>query len=178
MRNPIERRRPVSDRGNGSRGAACHWALFPYRALVDAQRRAIERGAMKHEASADACQARMQRMEGEHAGWRDAGVHHRAATPMLVHARGKRMRGAANSHVIGAAGTRDYVAAQGHAFGIVFMVLSLILAVAILATKRPERVEQAVCRAVGILVDWRTWAIVMMGCVVMALAYVLCRPRR
>ncbi len=133
---------------------------------------------MKHAASADACLARMQRMEGEHAGWRDAGVHHRAATPMLVHARGKRMRGAANSHVIGAAGTRGYVAAQGHAFGIVFMVLSLILAIAILATKRPERVEQAVCRAVGILVDWRTWAIVTMGCVVMALAYVLCRPRR
>ncbi|CBJ40164.1 conserved membrane protein of unknown function (plasmid) [Ralstonia solanacearum CMR15] len=146
--------------------------------LVDVRRHAIERGAMKPEASADARQARTQRLEGEHAGWRDAGVHHRDATSMLVHARGERVRGAANSHVDSAGGTRDDVAAQGYAFGIVFMVLSLILAIAILATKRPEHVERAVCRAVSALVDWRTWAIVTMGCVVMALAYRLCRPRR
>ncbi|MHA6897248.1 hypothetical protein ACQUJT_24745 [Ralstonia pseudosolanacearum] len=146
--------------------------------LVDVRRHAIERGAMKHETSADARQARMQRLEGEHAGWRDAGVHHRAATPMLIHARGERVQGAASSHVVGAGGIHDDVAAQGRAFGIVFMVLSLILAIAILAAKRPEHVERAVCRAVGIVVDWRTWAIVTMGCVVMALAYRLCRPRR
>ncbi|KFX76766.1 membrane protein [Ralstonia solanacearum] len=68
--------------------------------------------------------------------------------------------------------------AQSYAFGILLVVLSLITAAAMLATKHPAHMERAACWVVGLLIDWRSWALLTVGLVVVAVTYTLLQPRR
>lgn len=81
----------------------------------------------------------------------------------------------ANSYL---AGHHDYVIAQTYAFGVLIVVLSLITAAAMLATKHPAHMERAACWIVGILIDWRSWALLTVGLVVVAVTCTLLQPQR
>ncbi|MHA6833866.1 hypothetical protein [Ralstonia pseudosolanacearum] len=128
---------------------------------------------MKHTSSADAHQPKV---EITHRGHTDLhNVHGATQTPWATHARTNRTFGPADSYL---AGDRDYLVAQGYAFGVLFVVLSLIMAAAMLAAKRPAHMERAACWIVGILIDWRSWALLTVGLVVVAITYILLQPRR
>ncbi|MGD7165536.1 hypothetical protein, partial [Ralstonia pseudosolanacearum] len=74
--------------------------------------------------------------------------------------------------------TLSYVSAQSHAFGALLLILSAIMAIAMIATKRPAHMERTLCAAVELLVDWRTWAVITVGIVLIALACAVLRPWR
>ncbi len=69
--------------------------------------------------------------------------------------------------------SHDYIAAQSNAFGLVFVILSFIVALAMVATKRPAQMERAMCLVVGFLADWRTWAVITVLLILVALVSAL-----
>ncbi|MHA6845753.1 hypothetical protein [Ralstonia syzygii] len=74
--------------------------------------------------------------------------------------------------------TRSYVSAQSHAFGALLLILSAIMAIAMIATKRPAQMEHTLRLAVGHIADWQTWTVITAGLILIALACVVLRPRR
>ncbi|MGC5832301.1 hypothetical protein LDP08_17225 [Ralstonia pseudosolanacearum] len=130
---------------------------------------------MKHTSSADAHQPQVEITHRGHTDWHNAGAHGATQTLWAAHAPTNRTLGPADSYL---AGHRDYLVAQGYAFGVLFVVLSLIMAAAMLAAKRPAQMERAACWIVGILIDWRSWALLTVGLVVVAITCVLLQPRR
>ena len=130
---------------------------------------------MKHTSSGDAHQPQVEITHGGHTDWRDVSTCGATQTSRATHARADRMLGLTDRYL---AGHRDYVVAQGYAFGVLFVVLSLITAPAMLAAKRPAHMERAACWIVGVLIDWRSWALLTAGLVVVAITYILLQPRR
>ncbi|MEF2253018.1 hypothetical protein V4D00_21735, partial [Ralstonia solanacearum] len=75
-------------------------------------------------------------------------------------------------------GGSGFGANQHYAFGVLIVVLSLITAAAMLASKHPAHMERAACWVVGILIDWRSWTLLTVGLVVVAVTYTLLQPQR
>ena len=68
--------------------------------------------------------------------------------------------------------------AQNYAFGVLFVILSGIMAIAMIVKKHPEGAERAISCAVALLADWRTWAVVTAGAALAAVVCVLLPARR
>ncbi|WP_211903749.1 hypothetical protein [Ralstonia syzygii] len=131
---------------------------------------------MKHTSSADAHQLQRQITDDAQVDLRGVNANGSTqASRAATYAKNARTPGPADSYL---AGHHDYVVAQTYAFGVLIVVLSLITAAAMLAAKRPEHMERAACWIVGILIDWRTWALLTAGLVVVAVVYILLQPRR
>ncbi len=74
--------------------------------------------------------------------------------------------------------TLSYLSAQSHAFGALLLILSAIMAIAMVATKHPAEMERATCLVAGLFIDWRTWAVITVVLVLVALVCALLAPRR
>ncbi|MCK4118456.1 hypothetical protein ACI2UK_13420 [Ralstonia nicotianae] len=75
-------------------------------------------------------------------------------------------------------GISNYLSAQTYAFGGLLLILSFVTAVAMLVKRRPPHMERAICAVLGALVDWRMWAALSVGLVVVALVHVLRQLQR
>ncbi|AGH86730.1 hypothetical protein HI806_23130 (plasmid) [Ralstonia solanacearum] len=73
---------------------------------------------------------------------------------------------------------RDYVFEQSVAFGVLFLILSLVMAVAMLNRKHPVGMERAICWATGVMVDWRSWMPLAVGFLLVAAVCLLRRLQR
>ncbi|OYQ10055.1 hypothetical protein B7R77_25100 [Ralstonia solanacearum K60] len=79
---------------------------------------------------------------------------------------------------VNAKDVRDYGYEQSIAFGVLFLILGLVMAVAMLAAKHPVGMERAICWAIALLVDWRIWAMLAPGFLLAAIACVLRKSQR
>ncbi|MGH1510584.1 hypothetical protein [Ralstonia solanacearum] len=68
--------------------------------------------------------------------------------------------------------------AQHYAFGVLFLILSGIMAIAMVVKKHPEATERVISCAVAFLADWQTWAVATAGVALAAVVCVLLPPRR
>ncbi|XHO06910.1 hypothetical protein ACEQUB_p00156 (plasmid) [Ralstonia syzygii] len=73
---------------------------------------------------------------------------------------------------------RDYVFEQSIAFGVLFLILSLVMAVAMLTSKHPVRMERAICWVTELLADWRSWASLAVGFLLVAIVCLLRKSQR
>ncbi len=132
-------------------------------------------GAMTHASNANGHQAPQQFANGEPTTVRHGCAFGPPPQTCGERVRAPRMRGPADAY---RTGHHDDLVAQSYAFGILLVVLSLITAAAMLATKHPAHMERAACWVVGLLIDWRSWALLTVGLVVVAVTYTLLQPRR
>ncbi|MEF9387137.1 hypothetical protein V4890_16155 [Ralstonia solanacearum species complex bacterium KE056] len=73
---------------------------------------------------------------------------------------------------------RDHVFEQSVAFGVLFLILSLVMAVAMLTRKHPVGMERAICWATGVIADWRSWMPMAVGFLLVAAVCLLRRLQR
>ncbi|MBT1539066.1 hypothetical protein B7R78_0018790 [Ralstonia solanacearum] len=104
------------------------------------------------------------------------GAFHPTGTSSLAFAGRKQER-------IASDGCPSYLQPRGHlaqhyAFGVLFLILSGIMAIAMVIKKHPEATERVISCAVAFLADWQTWAVATAGVVLAAMVCVLLPPRR
>ncbi|MHA6907838.1 hypothetical protein ACQUJS_05285 [Ralstonia pseudosolanacearum] len=136
---------------------------------------------MKREANAEAREGHGYRTTSRSTGDKRAGPHgggafHPTGTASFAFAGRKQER-------IASGGYRGYQAPRGHmaqnyAFGVLFVILSGIMAIAMIVKKHPESAERAISCAVALLADWRTWAVVTAGAALAAVVCMLLPARR
>ncbi|AXV79879.1 MULTISPECIES: hypothetical protein [Ralstonia solanacearum species complex] len=130
---------------------------------------------MKRESNAEACEGHGYRTMNRNSGDKRTSPHgggafHSTGTSSFAFAGRKQEHMASGS-------SRGHLA-QNYAFGILFVLLSGIMAVAMLVKKHPEATERAIGSAVALLGDWRTWAVTTAGVALTAVVCVLLQPRR
>ncbi|WP_197386242.1 hypothetical protein [Ralstonia pseudosolanacearum] len=136
---------------------------------------------MKREANAEAYDGHGYRTTSRSTGDKRTSPHgggafHPTATASFAFAGRKQER-------IASGGYRGYQAPRGHmaqnyAFGVLFVILSGIMAIAMIVKKHPESAERAISCAVAVLTDWRTWAGVTAGAALAAVVCMLLPARR
>ncbi|WP_197328885.1 hypothetical protein [Ralstonia syzygii] len=136
---------------------------------------------MKRESNADACEGHGYRTMNRNAGEKRTSPHgggtfHSTGTSSLAFA-GRKQEHLTSGTCPSYPQPRRQLA-QNYAFGILFVILSGIMAVAMLVKKHPEATERAIGSAVALLGDWRTWAIATAGVALTAVVCVLLQPRR
>lgn len=136
---------------------------------------------MKREANAEACDGHGYRTTSRSTGDKRTSPHgggafHPTATASFAFAGGKQ-------ESVTSGGYPGYQAPRGHmaqnyAFGVLFVILSGIMAIAMIVKKHPESAERAISCAVAVLTDWRTWAGVTAGAALAAVVCMLLPARR
>ncbi|MHA6820531.1 hypothetical protein [Ralstonia pseudosolanacearum] len=129
---------------------------------------------MKREANAEACDGHGYRTTSRSTGDKRTSPHgggafHPTGTASFAFA-GRKQERVTSGGYPGYQTPRGHMA-QNYAFGVLFVILSGIMAIAMIVKKHPESAERAISCAVALLADWRTWAGVTAGA---ALATVVC----